>query len=123
MVSPISSSDSDRTTYASPPEDVLYRILSVRRRRDVLRHLNDVEDRIELADLARGIALREADSDGDSLSSADLRCVHVSLYHVHVPKLAAANAVAFDRAERTVGLTEIGRAVVDELEQFTGQRE
>lgn len=118
MVPSISSSDSDRTTHASPSEDVLYRVLSVRRRRDALRYLNEAEDEIELADLAREVALGETGSDGDSVSAAELRSVHVSLYHVHVPKLAAVNAVAFDRAERTIALTETGRAIAAECEQL-----
>lgn len=123
MVPSISTSDSDRTTYASPSEDVLYRILSDRRRRDVLYHLNEREERVELADLAQAVAVRETGSEEGSVSATDLRRVHVSLYHAHVPKLAAANAVAFDRSERTVALTETGRAIVAELEGFADRVE
>lgn len=123
MVPSISSSDSDRTTYASPSEDAFYGILSDRRRRDVLRHLNESEERVELADLAQAVAVRETGSEDGSVSATDLRRVHVSLYHAHVPKLAAANAVAFDPAERTVALTETGNEVIAKLEGFADRVE
>lgn len=123
MIRPIPSSDTDRTAEVIPSEDALYEVLSARRRREALSHLNEVGTEIRLADLAGRIALRESGSDDDSGSAVDPRRIHVSLHHVHVPKLAAANAVEFDRAERTVSLTETGRAIVAELEGLADRGE
>lgn len=122
MVRPSPSFDVDRSAAALPSEEALYKLLSARRRREALYQLNEVEGGMDLADLARRMAFEETGVKGDS-EAAKLRQVHVSLYHVHVPKLAAANAVAFDRAERTVSLTDTGRAIVAELDRFTDRGE
>lgn len=119
----ISNLESGRAANEGLSGDALYGILSDRRRRDVLYHLNESEERVELADLAQAVAVRETGSEEGSVSATDLRRVHVSLYHAHVPKLAAANAVAFDRSERTVALTETGHEVVAELEGFADRVE
>ncbi|WP_336343588.1 DUF7344 domain-containing protein [Halalkalicoccus ordinarius] len=119
----IPHSESGRAASEGLSGDALYGILSDRRRRDVLYHLNESEERVELADLAQAVAVRETGSEEGAVSATDLRRVHVSLYHAHVPKLAAANAVAFDRSERTVALTETGREVVDEFEGLADQVE
>lgn len=119
----ISNLESGRAASEGLSRDALYGILSDRRRRDVLYHLNESEERVELADLAKAVAVRETGSEEGSVSVTDLRRVHVSLYHVHVPKLATANAVAFDRSERTVALTETGREVVAELKGLAARVE
>lgn len=105
--------------------DALYGTPSDRRRRTVLCHLkeDDGETDIGLAELARAVAVREAGSEEEPVSPAEIRRVHVSLYHVHVPKLATANAVAFDRSDRTVALTETGHRIVAELEGLAGRIE
>jgi hypothetical protein len=121
VINPISPPDADRSSGAIPSRDALYVVLSARRRREALRQLNAVGEGITLADLAERIAFEdtatETDEDAGSGSTADARRVHLSLHHVHVPKLAAANAVEFDRAERTVTLTETGRAIAAGLER------
>lgn len=119
----ISNLERGRAASEGLSKDAFYGILSDRRRRDVLYHLNESEERVELADLAQAVAVRETGSEEGSVSATDLRRVHVSLYHAHVPKLAAANAVAFDPAERTVALTETGHEVVTELEGFVDRVE
>lgn len=116
MSNPISPPNADQSTVVLPSEKVLYKLLSARRRREALYQLNEVEGGMGLADLARRMALEEVGSESDS-EAAVVRRVHVSLHHVHVPKLAAANAVAFDRAARTLSLTETGRAILDGLEE------
>lgn len=118
----ISSPGSSRAVDVNPSEDALYGVLSARRRREALYHLNDAGNEIGIADLAERMTLRETGPDDESGAAADPWRVHVSLYHVHVPKLAAANAVEFDRAKRTVSLTEAGRAIVGELDRFADRR-
>lgn len=118
MTNPISPPNADQSTVALPSEKGLYKLLSARRRREALYQLNEVEGGMGLDDLARRMALEEAGSESEA-EAAVARRVHVSLHHVHVPKLAAANAVAFDRAARTVSLTETGRVILDGLEGVT----
>lgn len=115
MVSATSDFENDPPGDALPA-DTLYDLLSHRRRRAMLRRLDEHENPVNLSDLSRWIALGEADSDGDEVRSERLRDVRISLYHVHVPKLSDAGVVAFDRAERTVELLDDGRALLHRLE-------
>lgn len=115
MVRSTPSPDADRHPGTALSEDALYEVLSARRRRETLHRLDEAGDGIELADLAERIALDGGSDGGRGSNSAAIQRIHVSLYHVHVPKLAAVNAVEFDRVERTVSLTGTGRAIVDRL--------
>ncbi|MFC7008305.1 DUF7344 domain-containing protein [Halalkalicoccus salilacus] len=115
MVPTISDFENDSTA-GSLPTHTIYDLLSHRRRRAMLRRLDEHESPVSLSDLSRWVALGEADSDGDGVRSERLRNVRISLYHVHVPKLSNAGVVAFDRAERTVELLDDGRALLHRLE-------
>lgn len=105
----------DRTTGELLPRDALYGLLSDRRRRTVLHQLDECENPVSIAELARGIALEETDSDADVPSDA-LRRVRISLHHVHLPKLSDAGAVALDREGGTAELIEDGRGALTLLE-------
>lgn len=91
------------------------------RRRAVLRYLheNETESPVSLADLADHVTLEQRDREtgpiagcGDALLGTRRR-VHISLRHTHVPKLAAADAVAFDPDADTVSLRETGAELLD----------
>jgi len=82
----------------------IYDCLARARRRCILRCLNDAEKPLALADLAAEVANRESQrSDVDPETVKD---VYLSLYHVHIPKLADADLVQYDKDRRTVGLSE-----------------
>lgn len=113
---PTTSDFENDPTADSLPTHTIYDLLSHRRRRAMLRRLDEHENPISLFDLSRWVALGEADSDGDGVRSKRLRNVRISLYHVHVPKLSNAGVVAFDRADRTVELLDDGQALLHRLE-------
>ena len=114
-----SSSDasSGASTAASADETTSsLEVLGDCRRRAVLEYLADDEgdDPVPLSDLADHVALVEEGEErgalagcGDALLGTRRR-VHISLRHRHVPKLAAADAVAFDPEANAVTLTETG---------------
>lgn len=112
--SPVDPSE-NRVVDAPLTHDSLYRLLSDRRRRTLLYRLSEHEHPVDLAELARTIAIEETELDGEVPSEA-IRHVRISLYHVHVPKLSNAGAVTFDRADRTVELLDDGRALLHRLE-------
>ncbi|SDZ91986.1 hypothetical protein SAMN04488065_1221 [Haloplanus vescus] len=95
-------------------------LLSNRRRRFVLRTLLDASvSCLELERLATLLARHEHDDP----SGDDWNRAYTALASIHVPRLAEANLVAFDREDETVRLTEgdwsaerLDRLLTDEYE-------
>ncbi|SNZ03082.1 hypothetical protein SAMN06269185_0186 [Natronoarchaeum philippinense] len=77
-----------------PTQELLGAVASDRRRA-VLSVLADVTSPIDAGVIARGVAVREAADDTRSLSDR-IEDVHVSLHHVHLPKLADAGLLSYD---------------------------
>lgn len=80
--------------------------LSNGRRREALAALREAGEPLALADLAHDLVVG---GRGAATSAADFDAVerrYVGLYHVDVPKLAAAGVVEFDAARRVVGLAD-----------------
>lgn len=72
----------------SPMDDILAALASGRRRA-VLAHLRGLTEPVEVGDLAAVVAAESGD--------ADPRAVRTTLVHRHLPKLAAADLVEWDR--------------------------
>lgn len=72
-------------------------LLGHRYRRYAVRTLDEHQRELALADLADETARREHDDDLSAIASEDVREVYLSLYHTHVPKLAAGNVVTYDQ--------------------------
>lgn len=76
-------------------------LLAEKRRRDIIYHLREETIPIPIADLAGRIV--DAESENSSMDPSDLRdTVYAHLYQLHIPKLADADTVVFDRNENTV---------------------
>lgn len=75
-----------------------FALLANQRRRLAVRILGESSGPFSIGELAAAIGRREA---GDP-STEDLRRIHVSLYHNHLPRLEAADVVLYDREEGTV---------------------
>ncbi len=82
--------------------DELFDVLSHRYRRHALVALRNRDGPTALADLAVDVAERETDEPSDDGLKELAREIEISLYHVHVPKLADAEFVEFDRDRNTV---------------------
>ena len=89
--------------------DAVFESLAHRRRRYLLRCLCEFDDPMTLADLADEIASRENDAPITELSGEEVKRIYTSLYHTHVPKLAAVDLVRYDQDSDTVALAEAGR--------------
>ena len=92
-------------------KDTLFAILENQRRRDVLRYLRRNGDTATLSDLAEHVAAIENDVDVAALSSDERKRVYIALYQCHLPKMATAGVVDFDKNRGTVEL-------LDAAEQF-----
>ena len=90
--------------------DVLLDLLSDFRRRQAILTLVRHDD-LSLPDLADEVTVAERDEYLSNIDPDDVLEVYLSLYHTHVPKLAAADLVAYDQDGDHVALTEAGRAL------------
>ena len=84
--------------------DTVFDVLAHRRRRDALGVLVDHENPMTLADLADEVAVREHDTRIDDIPADDVMELYLSLYHAHVPKLAAAGCVRYDQEHDLIAL-------------------
>ncbi|MFB6129900.1 MAG: hypothetical protein ABEJ28_03655 [Salinigranum sp.] len=90
-----------RTDRDSSQLDDLLGVLAESRRRVLLTRLSEADGPVPLATLARGVARAESDGSGE-VSTDAVQQVYLTLYHVHVPKLAAAALVRFDEERNAV---------------------
>lgn len=82
---------SERPAGWSQDVDTVFDLLAHSYRRRVLAALADADDALTLDSLAEEVVARAPD-----LGPADEEPVRVSLHHVHLPKLAAADVVAYE---------------------------
>lgn len=80
------STETDRSTAA------MFGLLADERRQLTLQYLAQSVGAVHLSDLADGVALREGEHTADHYER-----VATSLVHTHLPKLAAAGLVDYDR--------------------------
>lgn len=106
----------DETTKvpSSLPKDVVFGLLSAKRRRRVLEFMAEHGDQTTLSDLADHIAAMENDTEIRLLSSQQRKRVYVALYQCHLPKMSDADVVEFDKNR---GLVEPG-SNIDQLEPY-----
>ena len=97
-LSALSSSDVDT--------GVLHDVLANPRRRAVIRSLEAATRPRALADLAMDVAVREQEGERTEPSHDAVQLRYASLYHLHLPKLVAADVVEFDRDRNTVSLAD-----------------
>ncbi len=79
------------------PLDTVFDIIRNERRRLVVKYLEDVESRTTLSDLTEHIAAIENDTTVDALSAQQRKRVYVGLYQCHLPKMADAGVLEFDK--------------------------
>ena len=81
-----------------------YDVLAHERRRHVLDCLAGRDALMTVRDLAEAVAGRERDTTRDDVSPDELKRVYVTLHHAHIPIMADAGVVEYDRARQTVQL-------------------
>lgn len=86
--------------------DVVFEVLANERRRHLLDYLLATDGSVTLADAADEVAVREFDSSLADVPAEDVKRIYMSLYHTHVPKLAAFGAVVYDQDGDRVALGE-----------------
>jgi len=93
----------DDDSMTTPTLDVVFEILSHRRRRLVLYHLAQVPGGVEQFDaLVDQVAAWETDANGGDVPENHRSRVATDLHHVHLPKLADANVLDYDDRSETI---------------------
>lgn len=82
--------------------DQIFGILGNQRRRYVLTYLSTTEGPVTLNDLAEQIAAWECGKGIAQLTSQERKRVYVGLYQCHLPKMADADAISYDKQRGTV---------------------
>lgn len=85
--------------------DEVLHCLSSSRRRTVLYHLQDVEI-ADVDELAKRVAANERDSSTGEVPAPHRKKVETQLVHNHLPKMAEAQLVEYDRRSSTVRYRE-----------------
>ena len=94
------------TEPAKLSRDDAFEMLSNRRRRYALQFLSDTTGPTSLSDLAEQVAAWENETSLDSISASERKTVYTSLQQFHLPKMADAGVIEFDRRAGDVRLTE-----------------
>lgn len=84
----------------------IFDLLSNSRRRMVLFYLREHGGEMSPTDLAEEVAAIENEVDVDELNYKQRKRVYVSLHQTHLPRLADAGVVHYDKDEGVVRLTE-----------------
>lgn len=87
--------------------DRLFDILSERRRRSVLLHLQK-NGEMTTDSLAAMVAADEEDATADTVAEDAVDSVRIELFHRHLPKLDDAGFVEYDAEAGVVSLSEVG---------------
>lgn len=82
--------------------DERYSLLSDRQRRCVVEILSEEDPPIALRELATEVASRETEAGSENVPSDTIDEIAVTLHHIHLPKLDAANIVDYDVKANTV---------------------
>jgi hypothetical protein len=99
--------------------DTLFSVLSHHRRRRLLLILSDATGEVPVDDLVDDLASREGTASGRSAPADRLERIRLSLEHQHLPKLAHAGLVEWDRDDDVVAATDEVLGAAD-LVEFAG---
>lgn len=92
------NSEPNSESNSSLSVDEICGLLNRARRREVLCQLAETEQRcVRVADLAEAVAASEYDCRPSELGSDDRKRVYIALQQSHLPRLASANVVVYER--------------------------
>lgn len=82
--------------------DASFALLAAARRRYALAYLAGRSHPVALADLAEAVAVREHGDPIAAIPDPEVRRIYLSLYHLHVPKLAEAGVIEYDPDRKAI---------------------
>lgn len=87
--------------------DVLFDLLKNERRRECIAYLKEHEGRSTISELSEHIAAKENDLSVEAINSRQRKRVYIGLYQCHLPRMANAGVVNFDKNRGDVELTAL----------------
>lgn len=108
-------SETDSVTLS---QDLVFEVLKSPRRRYALYYLRQQNKPVNLSEITEQVAAWENRTTTDALESEQRKRVYISLYQTHLPKLADAGVVEYDRNRGVVKLSDSAR----ELDDYLGDR-
>ncbi|WP_136590117.1 DUF7344 domain-containing protein [Salinigranum halophilum] len=96
--------------------DTLFELLKNQRRRDALQYLKDNDGWATLSDMAEHIAAKENDLPLEGINSKQRKRVYIGLYQCHLPKMADAGVVDYDKNRGTIELRDLAAQLYPYLE-------
>lgn len=87
-------------------KDIIFELLTSPRRRGVICYLKSVGGEATRGELAEQLAAAEHDIDQSEVSAQQRKRLYISLYQVHLPRLADAEVIEYDEDRGTVELTD-----------------
>lgn len=106
----------DRTSTTTLSRDVIFQILSNRRRRYALHYLRRNDGPVEIGNLATQIAAWENDVSAENVTSQQRKRVYNTLQQAHLPKLDETGFIDYNPANGDVTLTEQAKPLNTYLE-------
>ncbi|WP_435362202.1 DUF7344 domain-containing protein [Haloarchaeobius sp. DFWS5] len=97
-------------------KDDMFHLLQNRRRRDVLRYLQGVDDPVRMRDIAEQVAAWEHDTTVQRLTSKERQRVYIALYQSHLPALDEQGVIDYNQDRGIVERCELA----DELDPYLG---
>jgi hypothetical protein len=88
-------------------KDTLFELLKNQRRRDALEYLKENDGWATLSDMAEHIAAKENDLPLEGINSKQRKRVYIGLYQCHLPKMAEAGVVNYDKNRGTIQLNAL----------------
>ena len=115
------SDETLRAEIAMPVEDTLVdeilELISNQRRRAVLELLLTHDQPLTINDLRNEVVEKEQDTEITEIPSEQVKEVHISLHHVHIPKLEERELISYDSNRNIVEST----GKLNQLEPFLAQ--
>ena len=91
---------------SSLSKDEIFEVLSNRRRRQIIRFLQDQDGRSTTSELAEYIAAVENDTSVPQLTSSQRKRVYVGLYQNHLPRMDELGVIEYAKNRGTVRLRD-----------------
>lgn len=108
------SSTPEEETEETLSKDTIFELLKNQRRRDALAYLKANDGEATLSDMAEFIAAKENDITVQELSSSQRKRVYIGLYQCHLPKMASAGVIDFEKNRGDITI----RPLAEQLEPF-----
>ena len=97
-------------------KDEIFHVLQNKRRRDVLRYLEQIDGRVEMRDIAEQVAAWEHDTTVKALTSKERQRVYIALYQAHLPKLDEKGIIEYNQSRGYVERTPLADQLLPYLD-------